>query len=78
MGRDDGIKPHDEMLHLAAGLADLVTEGLRGAARRLPGLAEVREELRARGELALKRTGPGSEAHLELLARRAAERGGNG
>jgi hypothetical protein len=78
MGRDDGAKPHDEVLFLAAGLADMVTGGLRGVARRLPGLAELREELRARGELALARSGPGPEAHLELLARRVSERGRHG
>ncbi|XVQ86608.1 hypothetical protein ACQP2K_04055 [Microbispora siamensis] len=68
------VKPQDEVLHLVAGAADLVAERLRGAARLLPGLTEVREELRARGELALKRAAPASEAHMEILARRAAER----
>jgi hypothetical protein len=77
MARDGDVKPHDEMLYLTAGLADLVTEGLRGAARRLPRLAEVRAELRARGELAVRRTGPASIAHMEVLARQVAERGGH-
>ncbi|GAA4615220.1 hypothetical protein GCM10023195_66930 [Actinoallomurus liliacearum] len=74
MARNGG-GPYDEILYLTAGLADLVTGGLRGAARRLPGLAEVREELRARGELAVRRTGPEPESHMEVLARRVAERG---
>jgi hypothetical protein len=72
MGRQD--RPRDELLYLAAGAADLVAEGFRGLGRRLPGLVEVREELRARGELALRRTGTAPEAHLEILARRVVER----
>ncbi len=72
--REDNARPQRDALHLAAGLADLVAGGVRDATRRLPGLAEVREELRARGELALRRTGAPAEAHMELLARRVAER----
>jgi hypothetical protein len=74
MARDGGGS-HDEILYLVAGLADLVTGGLRNAARSLPGLSDVREELRARGELAVRRTGSGADAHLEVLARKAARRG---
>ncbi|MCO5967455.1 hypothetical protein [Actinoallomurus soli] len=76
MASGDGSR--DEILYLAAGLADLVTEGLRGATRRLPGLSEVRQELRARGELAVRRSGPGSEAHLEVLARHVVRRSQDG
>ncbi|GAA3950371.1 hypothetical protein GCM10023085_36180 [Actinomadura viridis] len=78
MGRDGDVRPQDEVVYLVAGLADLVMGGMRDATRRLPGLTAVREELRARGELALKRTGPSSEAHMEVLARRVAERNSHG
>jgi hypothetical protein len=71
---DENIGPQNEILHLVAGMADLVAGGLRDAARRLPRLAEVREELRARGELALRRTAPAPEAHLEVLSRQVAQR----
>lgn len=64
----------NEALYLMAGVADLVAEGLRGVTRRMPGLADVRQELRARGELALRR-GAEPVAHMEVLARKAAERG---
>lgn len=73
MARDENGTPRNEALHLMAGLADLVAEGLRGATRRLPGLADVRQELRARGELALRR-GVEPVAHMEVLARTVAER----
>ncbi|GAA2096970.1 hypothetical protein [Actinomadura alba] len=66
--------PGDEVLYLAAGVADLMAEGMRGLFRRLPGLVEVRQELRARGELALRRTGTAPEAHMEVLARQVAMR----
>ena len=78
MGRGESVRPQDEVLYLAAGVADLVAGGVRGAARRLPGLAAVREELRARGELALRRIGAAPEAHMEVLARRVAERSEDG
>ncbi|MCW2947545.1 MAG: hypothetical protein JWR24_4262 [Actinoallomurus sp.] len=78
MGRNESVRPQDEMLYLAAGVADLVVGGMRGGARRLPRLVEMREELRARGELALRRTGSAPEAHLEVLARRVAERNADG
>ncbi|MBC6457087.1 hypothetical protein [Actinomadura sp. HBU206391] len=74
MGQRENSTPRDEVLYVAAGAADLMAEGLRGLFRRLPGLVEVRQELRARGELALRRTGTASEAHLEVLARQAAGR----
>jgi hypothetical protein len=74
MNRDESVKPRDEALYLAAGVADVVLGGARGALRRLPGLGEVCEELRARGELAWGRIVPAAEAHLELLARRVSER----
>ncbi|MEU9843353.1 hypothetical protein AB0C69_29510 [Actinomadura sp. NPDC048032] len=64
----------NEVLCLAAGVADVVAEGLRGLTRRMPGPAEVRQELRARGELALRRNGAAPEAHMEILARQAATR----
>ena len=73
MSQDEKLTPPNEALSLMAGVADLVTEGLRGVTRRLPGLADVREELRARGELALKR-GAEPMAHMEVLARTVAER----
>jgi hypothetical protein len=74
VGWDENARPQNEALHLAAGVADLVAEGLRDAARRLPRLTEVREELRVRGELALRRTAPAPEAHLEILSRQVARR----
>jgi hypothetical protein len=74
MTRDENVASREEALYLAAGVADLLADGLRGVARRLPGLAEVRQELRARGELALRRHGTEPLAHMEVLARRVAER----
>ncbi|MFC4052391.1 hypothetical protein ACFOY4_22125 [Actinomadura syzygii] len=71
-GEDSGA--HDEVLHLAAGAADVVLGGMRGLVRRLPGLGDVRQELRARGELALRRNAPSPLAHMEVLARRVSER----
>ena len=70
--------PRDEVLYLAAGVADLMAERVRGLTRRLPGLAEACQELRARGELALGRTGTEPAAHMEVLARQAAERNQDG
>lgn len=71
-----------EPLLLAAGVADLAYSGIGAAlrgARSLLGrsdLAELardgRQELRQRGELALRRYAPTAESHMELLARRAA------
>ncbi|WP_435111132.1 hypothetical protein [Nocardiopsis synnemataformans] len=70
-----------EPLLLAAGVADLAYSGIGAAlrgARSLQGrsdLAELardgRQELRRRGELALRRYAPTAESHMELLARRA-------
>ena len=74
MGLDENVGSQNEVLHLAAGVVDLVAEGWRQTVRRLPGLAEVREELRARGELALKRNVPVPEAHTEVLSRQVAQR----
>lgn len=75
MAHSDGeVGTRSEVLCLAAGIADVVAEGVRGLTRRVPGPAEVRQELRARGELALRRNGAAPEAHMEVLARRAAAR----
>ncbi|MFI0482288.1 hypothetical protein [Actinomadura sp. 9N215] len=74
MVRGENVRVHDEVLHLAAGAADVVMGGMRGVVRRLPGLGEVRQELRARGELALRRTPQTPPAHMEILARRVSER----
>ncbi|MGH3240724.1 MAG: hypothetical protein ACRDNL_10095 [Spirillospora sp.] len=74
MTRDENVRAHDEALHLAAGAADVVLGGMRDVVRRLPGLGEVRRELRARGELALRRTAQTPPAHMEVLARRVSER----
>ncbi len=75
MERDVGrVGSRDEVLRLAAGAADVVLTGVRDLTRRLPGLGEVRQELRARGELALRRGGAAPRAHMEILARQAAER----
>ncbi|WP_205718141.1 hypothetical protein [Actinomadura soli] len=74
MARNEDAGARDEVLHLAAGAADVVMGGIRGAVRRLPGLGEVRQELRARGELALRRTAQAPPAHMEVLARRVSER----
>ncbi|WP_214411278.1 hypothetical protein [Sphaerisporangium fuscum] len=73
--REEKPAPHEEVLYLTAGLGDLLVEGLRGVTRRLPGLSQVRHELRARGELAVKRMRTTPEPHLELLARQVVERG---
>ncbi|MET9801951.1 polyprenyl synthetase [Streptomyces sp. NPDC006368] len=72
---------------LAAGVADLAVTGLTTALGGLRGLlrradvaelaGEGRQELKARGRLALDRCAPVPPAHMELLARRvAARRGG--
>ncbi|WP_089316687.1 hypothetical protein [Actinomadura mexicana] len=75
MAQSDGrAGSRNEVLCLAAGVADVVAEGLRVLTRRMPGPAEVRQELRARGELALRRSGAAPEAHMEVLARQAAAR----
>lgn len=74
MRQDENVGPQSEMLHLVAGMADLMAEGLRNAARRLPRLVEVRDELRARGELALKRAAPVPGAHMEVLSRKVVRR----
>jgi len=74
MGQSAGNGPRNEMLQLAAGVADLAAGRFRDAVRRLPGLGEIREELRVRGELALKRTAPVPEAHTEVLSRRVVRR----
>ncbi|MFI7616107.1 hypothetical protein ACIBP6_33280 [Nonomuraea terrae] len=63
-----------EALYLAAGVADVLLGGARDVLRQMPQLAEIRQELRARGELAWGRGVPLGEAHLEVLARRVSER----
>ncbi|MFB9711808.1 hypothetical protein ACWDTT_11295 [Streptosporangium sandarakinum] len=73
--REENPAPRDEVLYLAAGLSDLLVEGLRSVTHRLPGLSQVRQELRARGELAVKRLDTTPQPHLELLARQVVERG---
>jgi hypothetical protein len=74
MGSDENAGAQHEMVKLAAGMADFVLEGWRETVRRLPSLADVREELRARGELALKRNVAVPEAHTEVLCRQAGRR----
>jgi hypothetical protein len=69
-----------EALLLVAGLADAALGGAQAVLRRArevtrrSDLAELardgQEEMKARGRIALRRLGPGPEAHLELLARR--------
>ncbi len=71
-------------LHVAAGLADLALDGAGAALRGLRGvlaradlvdLAEDgRQELAARGRLALRRCPSLPESHMEELARRAGTR----
>ncbi|MFD3683970.1 hypothetical protein ACFWTE_03990 [Nocardiopsis sp. NPDC058631] len=87
-GDDDGDGPErvSEPVLLAAGVADLVFDRVGGALRGarsllgrsdLPELAaDGREELRRRGQLALRRYVSVPECHMELLARRAADRTG--
>jgi hypothetical protein len=72
MGQGAGTQ--NEVLQVVAGLADLVAGRVRDVTRRLPDLTEIREELRVRGELALKRTAPVPEAHTEVLSRQVIRR----
>ncbi|WP_232542829.1 hypothetical protein [Streptomyces sp. QHH-9511] len=87
-GPEHGLRGSDAVL-LAAGAADWALDGLVGAARGLRGLlgradrdalaADGRQELRARGRLALDRLtldrlAPSSPAYLEVLARQVAAR----
>jgi hypothetical protein len=74
VGLDENGGSQNDVLYLAAGVVDLVAGGWRQTLRRLPALAEVREELRARGELALKRNVPVPEAHTEVLSRQVTRR----
>ncbi|HEX2316558.1 MAG TPA: hypothetical protein VHJ17_22635 [Thermomonospora sp.] len=70
------------LLHTAAGVADVLLGGAEGAARRARSLLrrsdladlarDGHDDLRARGELAVRRYLP--EPHLEVLARRAIAR----
>lgn len=78
MSRDETAESRDEVVYLVAGVADVVLDGARSVLRRLPGLGEIRRELRARGELAWGRAAPRSESHMEVLARRVGERGAPG
>ena len=72
MGSDENDRAQSEVVQLAVGMADLVAEGVKDAVRRLPRLGEIREELRSRGELALKRGAP--EAHTERLSQQVVRR----
>ena len=69
-----GADKQNDVLQVMAGLADLVAGRVRDVARRLPDLGEIREELRVRGELALKRTAHVPEAHTEVLSRQVVRR----
>lgn len=74
----------EEIVLMAAGLADLVLSRVEKAAaqaRDVLGRADLRElaqegndDLKKRGELRLRRYGGQGEPHLELLARRVVER----
>ncbi|MFV2174033.1 hypothetical protein ACFHW2_29935 [Actinomadura sp. LOL_016] len=75
MRRDETAESHHEVTYLAAGVADVLLGGARSVLRRLPGLDEVRQELRTRGELAWGRRAPAAEAHMEVLARQVREHG---
>lgn len=87
-GDGSGASRESDAVLLAAGVADLVCDGIgavlrgvRGALKRSD-LAELaqdgREEMRARGRLALQRNALVSEPHMELLARQVAARLGQG
>ncbi|MGW7018717.1 hypothetical protein ACWGGS_05125 [Streptomyces decoyicus] len=72
---------------LAAGIADMAVSGLTTVLRGVRGLLgradmgeladEGRQELTARGRLALDRFAAGSPAHLEVLAQHATARRGS-
>lgn len=74
----------EQVLHIAAGLSDLALEQAENAARTMRSLlrrSDLRDlvedglgSLAARGDLAIKRTAPSREPHMEFLARRAADR----
>ncbi|MEU4347786.1 hypothetical protein [Streptomyces sp. NPDC023838] len=74
----------EEAIQLLAGLVDLGLEQAESAIHRVRGVLgrsdleeladDGREELRVRGELALKRMATPSEPHMEAVARRVAER----
>lgn len=80
-GAGKGGGRENEALLLAAGPADAALGGVESLVRRARGLTsrsdlaepaqDGRDEMRARGKLALQRFGPGPEPHMELLARRA-------
>ena len=71
-----------EGIQLLAGVIDLGLEQVEGALHWLRGLlgrsdlgalaGDGHEDLRARGELALRRCAPSAESHFEALARHAA------
>lgn len=79
---DQGKSPGDDLVYAAAGLVDVAVSLTQGAIERLgtvlrrsdlPELSrEGREDLRARGELALRRYAGTAESHLEALARQTA------
>ncbi|GLW09549.1 hypothetical protein Misp01_46780 [Microtetraspora sp. NBRC 13810] len=79
---DKPARPAEEILLTLAGAADLVLDRVEVATRRLRAtlgrsdltelLREGHDDLKARGRLTLGRHVP--ESHLEVLARRAAER----
>jgi hypothetical protein len=78
---------HSDAVLLAAGIADVVVSGLSTALGGLRGLLgradapdladEARQEIQARGRLALDRCAVSSPAHLEVLARHVAARRGD-
>lgn len=80
-------RQESDVLLVAAGVADLVFNGIAAALRGASGvlrrsdLVELaqdgQEEMKARGRLALQRHARVSEPHMELLARRAATRPGH-
>lgn len=85
-GRERGPEDSDAVL-LAVGAADWALGGLAAAVEGLRGLLgradvgelaqEGREDLKARGRLALDRMAVSSPAYLEVLARHAADRRGD-
>jgi hypothetical protein len=84
-GRNGG--PGESVVYAMAGVADLFLNRVGGALQTMGAVLQRsdREELvgdgfndlKARGELALKRHNPMPESHLETIARRVARRAGD-